>query len=172
MLLSPEVARWTIAGLFALVLVVAAASDIRDRRIPNWTVLAIVVLFAGWASVVGSVLLASSLEAAGIAFAVSFALYFFKVLGAGDSKLATAVALFVGMGNLLQFALITSLAGGALAVVSLAADPTRALVMFQMRGEGDYGRGVPYGVAIAAAGVLTVFGALLGWPESAFLPIR
>jgi hypothetical protein len=38
--------------------------------------------------------------------------------------------------------------------------------MFTLRGEGDFGRGIPYGVAIAIAGVLVVWGALLNlrWP--------
>jgi hypothetical protein len=41
--------------------------------------------------------------------------------------------------------------------VSLAANPARALVMFQMRGKGEFERNIPYGVAIAVAGIFTVF---------------
>jgi hypothetical protein len=40
--------------------------------------------------------------------------------------------------------------------------PVRALVMFQMRGKGDFGRGVPYGVAIAIATA-----GILSWPPFA-----
>ena len=80
-----------------------------------------------------------------------------QLVGAGDSKLVTVVALFVGLERLPQFAFATAIVGGALAVVSLAANPRRALVMFQMRGRGDFERNVPYGVAIAVAGIFTVF---------------
>jgi prepilin peptidase CpaA len=142
-------------GILALVLVtlgVASLSDWCHRRIPNWTVGALVLLYAGWASIERSVSVTQSLEAAGIAFLVSFLLYAFRLIGAGDSKLISAVALFVGMPPLAEFALVMSLAGGVLAVMSLVSHPTRALVMLQMGGRADAGRGVPYGIAIALAG--------------------
>jgi prepilin peptidase CpaA len=67
------------------------------------------------------------------------------------------VALFVGLAQLPQFVLVTALIGGALAVISLVTHPTRALVMLQMRGKGTLGAGIPYGVAIALAGIFIVF---------------
>jgi prepilin peptidase CpaA len=83
-------------------------------------------------------------------------MYFFRVLGAGDSKLLTVVTLFVGWAQFPRFLVLVALAGGAIAAVSLVLRPTRALVMFQMRGKGDYGRGIPYGVAIAIATVYEI----------------
>jgi hypothetical protein len=42
MLALIEIARWTVAAAFALILILASATDIKYRRIPNWTVVAIV----------------------------------------------------------------------------------------------------------------------------------
>jgi prepilin peptidase CpaA len=109
--------------------------------------------------------LVSALEAAAIAFAATFALYAFKVIGAGDSKLFAAAALFFGLGYLPLFALATVLAGGGVAVISLATRPNRAMVMLTMRGKGDWGRGVPYGVAIAIGAAVVMWGSIGGYVE-------
>lgn len=135
-----------------MVLAFASVRDISDRRIPNWTVAAVACLFVAWAFVVPSISFLSSLGAAAIVFAVTAALFAFHVVGAGDSKLMTALALFAGLSRLPLFVVATVLAGGAIALFSLALRPTRVLVMLQMRGKGDFGRGIPYGVAISLGG--------------------
>ncbi len=149
-----EVARWATVLLVCLVLMIAGASDVRTRKIPNWTVLAAAALFGLWFFVGPPVPFLSSLAAAFIVFACSCALYYFGIVGAGDSKLATAVALFAGLGRLPEFIFYMSLAGGVLALCMMVAQPTRVLVMLQMRGRGTLDRGVPYGVAIGLAGVM------------------
>ena len=153
---AAEMARWFIVILLLTSLAVASISDIRDRRIPNWTVLAIAILFVPWAFLGGVNTIPSALEASLIAFLISCPLYFFRVIGAGDSKLLTVVALFVGLGQLLHFLVLVVLVGGVIAAGSLLSRPTRAFVMFQVRGKGDYGRGIPYGVAIAIAAVCVI----------------
>jgi prepilin peptidase CpaA len=141
-------------ALVCIVLTIAAISDVRRRRIPNWTVLVIAVLFGAWASGEPSVSLVSSLGAALVIFLISCGLYYFGVVGAGDSKLATVTALFAGLAHLLQFIFYMSLAGGLIVICMLAVQPTKALVILQTRGRGGMGISVPYGVAIAAAGAL------------------
>jgi len=153
---AAEMLRWSIVFLLSILLAIASVSDIRDRRIPNWTVLAIAVLFVPWIFVDAVVSVLSSLEAALIAFVISCGLYAFRVVGAGDSKLLTVVALFVGMSKLFHLLVLVALVGGAIALVSLLARPVRAAVMFQMRGKGDFGRGVPYCFAIAIATIATI----------------
>ena len=157
-----EIARLAIGAAYSLILVVAAVSDIQKRRIPNWTVVALVGLFAGLAALDRGAHLVSALEAAGIAFVVSVGLYAIKVVGAGDSKLFTAVALFAGLGYLPLLVVATTLTGGAIALVSLATRPTRALVLFNLRGQGDWGRGIPYGLAIAVGGAVVMWGPIAG----------
>ncbi|HUO97036.1 MAG TPA: prepilin peptidase [Rhizomicrobium sp.] len=151
-----EALRWTTFALFAAVLGFAAFSDVRERKIPNWTVLAVVLLFVFWALAEPAVSLVSSLEAALLLLVVTVPLFAFRLIGAGDSKLVTAVALFMGLRLLPEFLFTTVVAGGVLAIFSLLMNPRRAAVMVQTRFRADYGRGIPYGVAIALGGVATV----------------
>jgi len=154
--------RIAVAVAASLVLCFAAVSDIRTRRIPNWTVLALIGLFAIWMASDGGREALSALAAAAVALAVTVALYAFKILGAGDSKLFAAVALFGGLGYLPLLVLATALTGGVIAIASLAARPQRALAMLSMRGKGDWGRGVPYGLAIATGGALIMWAPITG----------
>lgn len=155
-----EVARWATILLVCLVLTIAGASDVRTRRIPNWTVLAMAGLFCAWYFVGPAVPILSSLGAAFIVFVCSCALYSFGIIGAGDSKLATAAALFAGIARLPEFFLYMSLTGGVVVLCMLAAQPERALVILQMRGRGTLDRGVPYGVAIAVAAAMQLLPAV------------
>ena len=154
--------QYGLAACVSAVLIWAAYSDVRSRRIPNPAVLALLLLFIPWALTDSHANLVSALEAAAIGFVVTFLLYSFKIMGAGDSKLFAAVALFGGMAYLPYLALATSLVGGVIALFSLATRPQRALVMLTLRGRGDFGRGVPYGVAIAAGAILVMWATLLG----------
>ncbi len=152
-----DVLRLVITLAVTGVLAWAAISDVRNRTIPNLTVLVVLGLFVAWVAVNRGMGLVSALEAAAIAFVVTVALYGFKIMGAGDAKLFSAVALFGGLEHLPTLALATALTGGAMAAVSIASRPRRALVMLALRGKGDFGRGIPYGVAIAAGGALTIW---------------
>ena len=143
------VAQDVIIAALLVLLVVVSISDIRNRKIPNWSVLAICMLAIPWILLAPNASFISSGEAILVAFLISFPLYLARIVGAGDSKLLMAVALLVGSSKLLLFLLIVALAGGTIAALSLLQDPTRALVIFQMRGKGGFGRGIPYGVAIA-----------------------
>ena len=156
-----------LAAAASLILAWAAVSDVQKRIIPNVSVLALLAVFLVWAVLVlgfGQPLV-SALEAAAIAFAATFALYAFKVIGAGDSKLFAAAALFFGLGYLPLFALATVLAGGAIAAISLVTRPRRAAAMLAMGGKGDWGRGVPYGVAIAIGAAVVMWGSIGGYVE-------
>jgi prepilin peptidase CpaA len=151
-----EIAHWATIVLVCLTLATAGVCDVRFRQIPNWTVLAVALLFGAWFFVGSSIPLLSSLGAALLVFVCSFVLYSFGIVGAGDSKLATAVALFAGFPHLPEFILYMSLTGGVIVLCMLAADPARIFVAIQMRGRGFLERGVPYGVAIAVAGAMLV----------------
>jgi prepilin peptidase CpaA len=157
-----DIVRFAVAVIATGVLAWAAISDWRTRRIPNASVLALLALFVPWAAADGGAGLVSALEAAGIALALSVGLYLFKIVGAGDSKLFTVCALFAGMGYLPYLALATSLVGGAIAVISIGSRPRRALVMATLGGKGDWGRGVPYGVAVAAGAAMVIWACLTG----------
>jgi prepilin peptidase CpaA len=142
-------------GLFVALLLAAAISDGLRRRIPNWAVLALVGLYAVIA-VIGMAPTSpwSALGAALIAFPITYGLYHFGILGAGDAKLFTAAALFAGLHWLLPFALITTLFGGLFAIGYLIVRPRRVMRGLTTAGRAEgAGLGLPYGIPIALGAV-------------------
>ncbi len=154
--------------------VLATISDVRGLTIPNVYSLIVIAAFAvcwgvlwflGEHGVLPS--LFSSLLAAVIFFAVSLALYAWGMLGAADSKLGTAYALWVGVSGLPPFLVYMTLAGGVLGIVALViqkrkpfAAPLEGSWVHQVQNGKSK---VPYGIAIVL-GVLASF-AHLGYFE-------
>lgn len=143
-------------GAFILLLMAAAVSDLLWRKIPNWTVLGLVGLYIILA-VTGMAPTDpwSGVAAAAISLPLTYGLYHFRVLGAGDAKLFSAAALFAGLAQLLPFALITGLLGGALAIGFMIVDPKQV-----MRGltsgarAASPSKGVPYAIPIIAGALV------------------
>lgn len=164
--MTPQVLRWIVAGLFLGALAVAAVSDILWRKIPNWTVLALIATYLGAVALrVGPSTLLSGLGAAAITLTATYLLYCFNVFGAGDAKLFSAAALFAGLSNLTNFAVLTVLAGGLIALGLLILRPGRALRAMTTRGRSSGEKsGIPYGVAIALGAVAA------GWVTPGFFP--
>ena len=143
---------------FAILLIAAGWQDLRTMRIANGFSLAIVGLFVVWAGIElasgrsSPLTIGLSIASAVAVFAVGAAAFAAGALGGGDVKLLAAVSLFAGPGGLLDFLVVTALAGGLLGLAILAgaplgqpavAGPLRA----KLRG------GLPYGPAIAAGGL-------------------
>ena len=110
----------------------------------------------------------SHLGALVIVFAVSAALFFFGIMGAADSKLATAYALWIGLGNLAVFLFLMSIVGALLGVFAVVVKKRKP---FKAPRDGGWiaqlqagGNKVPYGVAI-------VFGAAFGFFHVGYLDI-
>ncbi len=160
-----DILSLAIAAIFAAILITASVYDIRYRRIPNWTVIALAVLFVP-ATLMGHTLSTWpwSLAAFGIALAGSGVLYLIGGVGAGDSKLFSVTALFAGLAHLFMLSIATVLAGGLLAIGLLILRPKSAFRSLTARGRAEGGsRGVPYGVAIALGGLLCA--ALMAYPQ-------
>lgn len=105
--------------LAALVLI-AAAFDIRYRKIPNWLVLAGFLIGLSLSYLFFERQgFKDSLLGALLAFAVYFPLFALRAMGAGDLKLMVAVAAFSGPSNWIILFLITAILGGLIAVVLL-----------------------------------------------------
>jgi prepilin peptidase CpaA len=100
--------------IFALV--VATASDLRSRRIPNWLVFPFLVAGIGVCGFVdGWSGLAHSLEGVLLAALLLSPLYFLGGMGMGDVKLCASMGAWIGP-NQLVFALVfMGLAGGFMA---------------------------------------------------------
>lgn len=147
--------KWGVVGVFIALLLIGAVSDIIKRRIPNWVVIALIGLYV-LALVLGVAPSSwlSGLGAAGVVLIVTYGLYLFGVIGAGDAKLFSAAALFVGLTNLATFALMTVLVGGLMAIGVLILHPKRVMRGMTAAGRAEgAGRGIPYGVAIALGAI-------------------
>ena len=133
---------------FAVLLVAAAWGDIRNYRIPNALVGAFLVLFV-LAFALGLIPrheIAGHLGAGVGVLLLGMALFRFNWIGGGDAKFIAALALWAGWPEAIRLVIAMALAGG---VVS-------ALVVLQNRpggGKDKLRRRVPYGVAIALAGL-------------------
>jgi len=149
------VLEWGAAGIYCALLLTAALTDIIWRRIPNWIVIALLGLyFLTLALGVAPSTWSSALGAAAIVLVATYILFHLGVFGAGDAKLFSAVALFTGLGNLAEFALMTVLIGGLMALGVLVLYPKRVMRGLTAAGRAkNTGRGVPYGVAIALGGI-------------------
>ena len=134
-------------GALALLLLAASWLDLRSRTIPNGLNLAIALLAIPfwW----GSGLAISPDMALQVAlatlvfglFAIPFAL---GAMGGGDVKMLGALALWLPAAALLPLIVIMSIAGGAL---------TLAMVIRQRLARRQGQLAIPYGVAIAFAGL-------------------
>ena len=131
----------------ALLLVVAAAVDVRTYTISNRLNLAVALLAPVYWWSIGLPLwpdAAIQVAAAAIVFALLAGLFFAGVMGGGDVKLAAALALWFSPPSIVKFLVIMSIAGGALTLVVLAVHRLR-----RKQGRPE----VPYGVAIAIGGL-------------------
>lgn len=170
----------TLANLSLIVLIaIAAASDVRARRIPNWLVGSGLV-----AALIGQCV-AQGLAAGGMAWlggtavgmGMCIGIYVLGGMGAGDVKLMGAIGAFMGPFGAFHVAFVSFLAGGVLALVmvllrregqrSLAGVSTLLLSLpfggkampSQQHGEKRSGTiQLPYAVAFAAGTLLVKWG--------------
>jgi prepilin peptidase CpaA len=139
----------------------AAVTDTLRRRIPNLlcaglALLGIVRIVGTLADGTGTGLqTAADLAAALAVFAAGALAFRFGLLGGGDAKLLAAGTLWLGAASLGPFLLTTVLAGGILAVGFVIAQVARRAATADRAAFS-----LPYGIAIAAGGILTSTGAL------------
>lgn len=152
--------EFAIMLVFPALMLIAGTMDLFTMTISNRIVLGVVAAFVclvpfagfGWESIALHVATGTAVLVLGIAlFAAGW-------IGGGDAKLLAAASLWMGYENIYQYALITALCGGVLTliIVGLRMLPLPAV----LSGQGwiarlhEAGRGVPYGIALAAAGLI------------------
>lgn len=137
----------TLLSILVLLLLAAAAFDLRSRTIPNTLNAAIALLaipfwwstgLALWPDV--GIQLAVALGVFAL-FAVAFSL---GMMGGGDVKMLAALALWLPPAAVLILLVIMSLAGGALTI---------AMFIRHRLAKSSHQLEIPYGVAIAFGGL-------------------
>jgi len=145
-----------VLGALPLLLAAAAGWDVASFTIPNFLTLALMAAFGAFAAAAG--LSAADIGwhvlAGFVGLFVGFTLFALGFIGGGDAKLFAAVLLWLGLKDLLPYAVVASLFGGLLtvAVMILRQYPVPALLSGQkwIVKLHDARSGVPYGVALAA----------------------
>jgi len=141
----------------------SSASDIRFLKIPNWHPGVIIIAFfpAYFLTPEGFFPLWQHIAAMGIMFVVSYGMFHFNVMGGGDSKLATAVSLWLGLKLMLPFMLYMAIAGGVLGIATILMQkkkPFKNPIEQSWFSKAQQGvNEVPYGIAITTGYLLSVF---------------
>lgn len=152
------------------ILAAIAYGDVRMRLIPNALSLAIAALGLMRIVLADDAMAAlHTLVLAAVIFCGAFALFRLGAIGGGDAKLTPATALLIGNHGLVDFLLLMSFCGGGLALAVLARDRLRVPRRRRRRAIGapaparsaesaaaPLESSVPYGVAIAVAGIITL----------------
>jgi len=146
--------------LFLLIMAYAGIMDLLTLRIRNVLVLAVIALWLVAAPLAGMSLvdIGLSIAAAGIVFLLSALFFALGWIGAGDAKLASAVALWFGWQDAFSYFVLASLFGGllSLAIILLRTrwGPLGGSLPGWLTRIRDVKRGVPYGAAFALAAFL------------------
>jgi prepilin peptidase CpaA len=146
--------------VFPLLMAFAASSDLLTMRISNRVVLLLVAGFFLVAIAAGLPLelVGWHLLAAGIVLAGAFTFFALGWIGGGDAKLAAATALWLGLATTLPYLVYAGLLGGTLTtgILAMRRWPLPAALgrVKWIDRLHDRKAGVPYGIALAAAGIL------------------
>jgi prepilin peptidase CpaA len=140
---------------FTVLFLLAAISDARTYRLPNWISLALVALFVVAAAISGQPIASfwPHLAVGVTVLAVGYGLYALTGMGAGDAKLGAAAAMWAGFSGLYAWAFALALAMSLLALALIVA--RRALPAGETPRPKIFQKGapVPLGVAISLAAI-------------------
>ena len=146
--------------IFPALMVFAALSDLFTMTISNRISIALVAIYLPFALLIGVPGHEIAIHfACGFGVLVlTFTMFAFGWIGGGDAKLAAATAVWMGWENLGDFGLDTALIGGALTLLILNARmlplPGWAIRCEWIARLHERGNGVPYGIALAIAGLM------------------
>lgn len=146
--------------VFPSLMIFAALSDLVTMTISNRLSLALVVIFVPFAfcAGLGPAEIGLHLACGAGVLVLTFAMFAMGWIGGGDAKLAAATALWLGFDHIADYGLDAALIGGLLTLLILYGRklplPDCALNVSWIARLHDRGTGIPYGIALAIAGLL------------------
>lgn len=147
--------------IFPFCMLFAAVSDVISMTIANRVSIILVASFAILAPMTGMdwATYGWHFAAGGIVLAVTFGIFAIGGMGGGDAKLLSATAVWMGFSiTLLQYLVLGAMLGGflTLAIIFFRNSPAAAFSSNNMflRHFADEKAGIPYGVALGAAGLM------------------
>ncbi|MDB5649289.1 MAG: peptidase [Hyphomicrobiales bacterium] len=145
--------------IFPSLMAYAASSDLLTMTISNRISLALVAGFMAIALAAGMPLtdIGWHLACGLLVLVITFTLFSFGQIGGGDAKLAAATSIWMGWGQVMEYGLVASLAGAALTLALLQMRrwplPARLSDLKWLVRLHEPKSGVPYGIALALAGL-------------------
>lgn len=166
-------AHWFVSLIFTALLLVAAWSDYRSRRIPNALTMSGLAAALVLRALAGPEAAIDGVTGVLLALVLTLPLLMLGVMGGGDAKLLMAIGGFMGPRDFVWAGLVIAIVGGMMAVVDAGRRGMLLPVLYNcgdiLRHWATFGRRganrsfasvgamtIPYGIAIAA-------GALLWW---------
>jgi prepilin peptidase CpaA len=150
-----------ILTVFPIAVIFAAAMDLFSMTIPNRISLVLVAGFFCLAPFAGLGMqdIGMHVLAGLLMLVITIGLFSLNFIGGGDAKLASAVALWFGFGDLLEYVFAATMLGGLLSVafllfrqVPLPYAWARAPWIERLHAPRG---GIPYGIALALAALIT-----------------
>lgn len=148
--------------IFPFCMLFAAVSDMISMTIANRVSVILIAAFAIIAPLTGMdwATYGWHFAAGGTVLAVTFTVFAIGGMGGGDAKLLTATAVWMGFNiTLLQYLVLGAMLGGALTLLILLFrnSPMAAYSSSNvfLRHFADEKAGIPYGVALGVAGLMT-----------------
>jgi prepilin peptidase CpaA len=156
----PTLTHLAVLLFFPALMAMSASLDLLTYTIPNRLCAALALGYLALAAPAGvpaaEILL--NLSCAAAILAIAFVLFTFGFIGGGDAKLAAATALWLGWSLMFDYAMAAAIFSGALTLVILTGRMTTLpapLSRFPWIARlHDVKAGVPYGIALAAAGLI------------------
>jgi prepilin peptidase CpaA len=147
-------------AFFPALMALSASMDLLTYTIPNRICVALAGGYVVFAALFGvpAVDILLNISCGLAILVITFAMFNFGLIGGGDAKLAAATAAWLGWTAILNYGLAAALFGGILTLVLLGA---RAVPLPAALARVDWlarlhnaSAGVPYGIALAAAGLM------------------
>jgi prepilin peptidase CpaA len=145
-----DILIWGLPAALVLLLVSAGIQDARSREIANWKNATIALLAPVWWLAIGLSPWPDMVWQLGLAlvvFALFCVAFHFGQMGGGDVKMIGALALWLPPTPLLAMLMIMAIIGGVLTLIMLIEHKFK-----QSKGVLE----IPYGVAIAIAGLISL----------------
>lgn len=146
---------------FVALMAFATFSDLLTMRISNRIILALVAGFAVLAVIIGLPWeqVMTHVITAAVVLVVMFTFFALGWIGGGDAKFTAATALWFGFPLTLSYIAMATVLGGVLTLAILMLRwrnlPVRLINVEWIARLHDKSSGVPYGIALAVAGLMT-----------------
>ncbi|MEM7058694.1 MAG: prepilin peptidase [Pseudomonadota bacterium] len=131
----------------------ASITDLKHRRIANWTILGLLMLWLPVAMIAGlpAEAMIGSVAAAVLIFIIGFACFCFGWVGGGDVKLAAVAVLWLGAALAPAYLMLSAIFGALIALIFLGLAYVKRRWGASIRADAKM---LPYGPGLASAAIV------------------